>query len=51
MDLRVAGLMTGCLVHTTCWPWRMEIIKRSDTLFWIIKLWSWVFDISSVYGL
>lgn len=35
----VAGLMTGCLVHTTLLAFGVsEIIKRSDTLFWIIKL-------------
>ena len=35
----VAGLMTGCLVHTTLLAFGVsEIIKRSDTLFWTIKL-------------
>ena len=35
----VAGLMTGCLVHTTLLAFGVsEIIKRSDTLFWVIKL-------------
>ena len=35
----VAGLMTGCLVHTTLLAFGVsEVIKRSETLFWIIKL-------------
>jgi threonine/homoserine/homoserine lactone efflux protein len=35
----VAGLMTGCLVHTTLLAFGVsEIIKRSETLFWAIKL-------------
>lgn len=35
----VAGLMTGCLVHTTLLAFGVsEIIKRSDTLFWAIKV-------------
>ena len=35
----VAGLMTGCLVHTTLLAFGVsEIIKRSETLFWVIKL-------------
>ena len=35
----VAGLMTGCLVHTTLLAFGVsELIKRSDTLFFIIKL-------------
>ena len=34
----VAGLMTGCLVHTSLLAFGVsEIIKRSDTLFWVIK--------------
>ncbi|MEM1337965.1 MAG: LysE family translocator [Bacteroidota bacterium] len=35
----VAGLMTGCLVHTTLLAFGVsEVIKRSPTLFWVIKL-------------
>ena len=35
----VAGLMTGCLVHTTLLAFGVsEIIKRSETLFWVIKV-------------
>lgn len=35
----VAGLMTGCLIHTTLLAFGVsEIIKRSETLFWVIKL-------------
>ncbi len=35
----VAGLMTGCLVHTTLVAFGVSaIIKESDTLFFIIKL-------------
>ncbi|MGD1947513.1 MAG: LysE family translocator [Croceivirga sp.] len=35
----VAGLMTGCLVHTTLLAFGVsEIIKRSNTLFWVLKL-------------
>ncbi len=35
----VFGLVTGCLVHTTLLAFGVsEIIKRSDTLFWAIKL-------------
>ncbi len=35
----VAGLMSGCLVHTTLLAFGVsEIIKRSDTLFFAIKL-------------
>ena len=35
----VAGLMTGCLVHTTLLAFGVsEIIKRSETLFFAIKL-------------
>ena len=35
----VAGLMTGCLVHTTLLAFGVsEIIKRSETLFWVIKI-------------
>ena len=35
----VAGLMTGCLIHTTLLAFGVsEIIKRSDTLFWAIKV-------------
>lgn len=35
----VAGLMTGCLVHTTLLAFGVsEILKRSETLFWAIKL-------------
>lgn len=35
----VAGLMTGCLVHTTLLAFGVsEVIKRSDSLFWVIKL-------------
>ena len=35
----VLGLATGCLVHTTLLAFGVsEIIKRSDTLFWFIKL-------------
>ncbi|WP_420319938.1 LysE family translocator [Flagellimonas sp.] len=35
----VAGLVSGCLVHTTLLAFGVsEIIKRSDTLFWGIKL-------------
>ncbi len=35
----VAGLMTGCLVHTTLLAFGVsEVIKRSETLFWVIKL-------------
>lgn len=35
----VAGLMTGCLVHTTLLAFGVsEIIKRSDTLFLAIKV-------------
>ncbi len=35
----VAGLMTGCLVHATLLAFGVsEIIKRSDTLFWAIKV-------------
>ena len=35
----VAGLMTGFLVHTTLLAFGVsEVIKRSETLFWIIKL-------------
>ena len=35
----VAGLMTGCIIHTTLLAFGVsEIIKRSSTLFWIIKL-------------
>lgn len=35
----MAGLMTGCLVHTTLLAFGIsEIIKRSVTLFWVIKL-------------
>jgi len=34
----VAGLMTGCLIHTSLLAFGVsEIIKRSDTLFWVIK--------------
>ncbi len=40
----MAGLMTGCLVHTTLLAFGVsEIIKRSDTLFWIIKLFGAVY--------
>ncbi len=35
----VAGLMTGCLVHTTLLAFGVsEVIKRSPTIFWFIKL-------------
>ncbi|UOY05578.1 LysE family translocator [Muricauda sp. SCSIO 64092] len=35
----VAGLMTGCLIHTTLLAFGVsEVIKRSETLFWVIKL-------------
>ncbi|MEM9362824.1 MAG: LysE family translocator [Bacteroidota bacterium] len=35
----VFGLASGCLVHTTLLAFGVsEIIKRSDTLFWCIKL-------------
>ncbi|MEO0570906.1 MAG: LysE family translocator [Bacteroidota bacterium] len=35
----VVGLMTGCLVHTTLLAFGVsEIIKRSETLFWVIKV-------------
>ncbi|WP_298790869.1 LysE family translocator [uncultured Allomuricauda sp.] len=35
----VAGLVSGCLVHTTLLAFGIsEVIKRSDTLFWGIKL-------------
>ena len=35
----VAGLMTGCLVHTTLLAFGVsEVIKRSPTVFWVIKL-------------
>ncbi|MEM9078116.1 MAG: LysE family translocator [Bacteroidota bacterium] len=35
----VLGLASGCLVHTTLLAFGVsEIIKRSDTLFWFIKL-------------
>ncbi|WP_422860499.1 LysE family translocator [Flagellimonas sp. S174] len=35
----VLGLASGCLVHTTLLAFGVsEIIKRSDTLFWLIKL-------------
>ena len=35
----VFGLASGCLVHTTLLAFGVsEIIKRSDTLFWLIKL-------------
>ncbi len=35
----VAGLMTGCLVHTTLLAFGVsEIIKRSPTIFWVIKI-------------
>lgn len=35
----VAGLVSGCLVHTTLLAFGVsEIIKRSDSLFWGIKL-------------
>ena len=35
----VAGLMTGCLVHTTLLAFGVsEVIKRSSTVFWVIKL-------------
>lgn len=35
----VAGLMTGCLIHTTLLAFGVsEIIKRSDTLFCVIKV-------------
>lgn len=40
----MAGLMTGCLVHTTLLAFGVsEIIKRSDTLFWMIKLFGAVY--------
>jgi threonine/homoserine/homoserine lactone efflux protein len=35
----MAGLMTGCLVHTTLLAFGVsEVMKRSETLFWVIKL-------------
>ncbi|MGX1929530.1 LysE family translocator [Flagellimonas sp. 2504JD4-2] len=35
----VAGLVSGCLMHTTLLAFGIsEVIKRSDTLFWGIKL-------------
>lgn len=35
----VAGLVSGCLVHTTLLAFGIsEVIKRSDALFWAIKL-------------
>lgn len=35
----VAGLVSGCLVHTTLLAFGVsEVIKRSDTLFFVIKL-------------
>lgn len=35
----VVGLISGCLVHTTLLAFGVsEVIKRSDTLFWAIKL-------------
>ena len=40
----VAGLMTGCLVHTTLLAFGVsEVIKRSETLFWVIKLFGAVY--------
>ena len=35
----VAGLMTGCLVHTTLVAFGVSaLIKENETLFWILKL-------------
>lgn len=40
----VLGLASGCLVHTTLLAFGVsEIIKRSDTLFWAIKLFGVVY--------
>ncbi|MEN1786246.1 MAG: LysE family translocator [Bacteroidota bacterium] len=34
----VAGLMTGCLIHTTLLAFGLsEVLKRSTGLFWVIK--------------
>lgn len=40
----VAGLVSGCLVHTTFLAFGVsEVIKRSDTLFFIIKLFGGIY--------
>lgn len=47
----VAGLMTGCLVHTTLLAFGVsEIIKRSDTLFWGIKLFGAIYLVYLAYS-
>lgn len=46
----VAGLMTGCLIHTTLLAFGVsEIIKRSETLFWAIKLFGALYLIYLAY--
>lgn len=46
----VAGLMTGCLVHTTLVAFGVSaIIKESDTIFFIIKLFGAIYLLYLAY--
>lgn len=46
----MAGLMTGCLVHTTLLAFGVsEVIKRSDTLFWAIKVFGALYLLYSAF--
>ncbi|WP_245625642.1 LysE family translocator [Flagellimonas eckloniae] len=52
--ITVAGLVSGCLVHTTllAFWWFREVIKRSDTIFFGDQIvWSCLSFISGFYGL